>query len=97
MPLGMFERICGPEENMKFKVDNDGFKKYIKMMINDIKNNWDVPPLIINFTEGKFELNDGNNRYEALVRCSIKEHYVIIWITDYNDVIHFKEKYSKYL
>lgn len=91
--LNNFKRCCGPEDNMKYIIDKDRFEHIVSKMINEIKNGWDMPPLIINYSNGVFELNDGNHRYEALKRSEITEYYAIIWITDEEDLHSFKEYY----
>ncbi|MDR2972933.1 MAG: ParB/RepB/Spo0J family partition protein [Bacteroidales bacterium] len=80
--LNRFERCCGPEEQMKFQVSEEYFKK----RVNDIaiffkKGNWDMPPLIVNRAGNRYELNDGNHRYEALKKIGITRYWVIIWET----------------
>lgn len=60
--------------------------------MESIKNGWDIPPLIANYCKGKYELNDGNHRFEALVRCGYKEFYVIVWTSSENDYTDFIRK-----
>lgn len=56
-----------------------------------------MPPLIVHYVNGEFELNDGNHRLEAYSRLGIKEYYVIIWITEKEEYAVFIEEYSKYM
>lgn len=82
MNLDQFERCCGPEDGMKFQIPFAGFDTNVNAIINKYKSgDWDMPPLIINCTNGIYELNDGNHRLEALQRLKIKEFWVIIWET----------------
>jgi hypothetical protein len=67
MPLHLFERCCGPEDNMKYRINEDGFKGRVSEISKRINTGWDVPPLIINFSNNSFELNDGNHRYQAMI------------------------------
>jgi hypothetical protein len=97
MPLSLFKRCCGPEETMKWRVDLDGFEKRVENLKRLILSDYDLPPLIIQFVNGQFELNDGNHRHEAYTRLGIKEVDVIIWITENHDVERFIAKYSQYL
>ena len=96
MPLNLFKRCCGPEENMRFRTDTESFEKKVARMQNDIEEGWDVPPLIIGYYDDTFELNDGNHRFEALVRSGAKEYYTIIWITEKKDYEEFEKKYFGY-
>jgi len=97
MPLSLFCRCCGPEENMKYRVNSEWFEKHVAELENVIKTVEDMPPLIVNFVDGHFELNDGNHRFEAYQRLEVKEYYMIIWITEKSDYDMFLSKYSEYL
>ena len=77
--LSNFKRVCGPEEEMLYKVDSDYFNHKVNTMMKLIIEGWDLPPLIIELKEDGFFLNDGNHRFEALNRLNIDEHYVILW------------------
>lgn len=76
--LDMFDRCCGPEVDNKYVVDRDAFEKHVSVLQNRFENGWDMPPLIVNYCSGSFELNDGNHRYEALKRSGIDEYYFIV-------------------
>jgi len=93
LSLTLFERCCGPEEHMKYVVDGEGFENYVGNMIKSYESGWEMPPLIINYTKGAFELNDGNHRFEALRRCNIREYPVVIWTTGEEDGLDFFSKY----
>lgn len=97
MPLSLFARCCGPEENMKYRVDANWFEKHVAELAEVIKNETDLPPLIVHYVDGGFELNDGNHRFEAYARLGITEYYVIAWITKKHEYDEFVEKYSHYL
>lgn len=101
MPLSLFIRCCGPEENMKWRINEEWFEKHVSELEDIIKREKDMPPLIVHFLveNGKdcFELNDGNHRYEAYKRLGINEYYVIVWITEKHEYDLFMEKYSQYL
>lgn len=96
MPLSLFKRCCGPEEDMKYRIDSNGFENHVQELMDVIRTEKDMPPLIANFVEGRFELNDGNHRFEAYTRLGSKEQYIIIWITGKEDLELFKEKYRQY-
>ena len=82
MSLNLFERCCGPEKGMKFQIPSEGFYKNVEAIAEKFKNsNWDMPPLIIFKNNGKYELNDGNHRYEALRTLGIDRYWIILWKT----------------
>ena len=103
MPLSLFSRCCGPEKNMKYRINEEWFEKHVNGLAEIIKNEKDMPPLIAHFfindgkTDGEFELNDGNHRLEAYSRLGIEDYYVIIWITEKKEYDLFLSKYSQYL
>lgn len=97
LPLHLFERCCGPEESMKFRVDPDWFEQHVSNLADAISRDKDMPPLIVHYVDGCFELNDGNHRFEACSRLGIEDYYVIVWITEKHEYDEFMEKYSEYL
>ncbi len=97
MPLSFFKRCCGPEANMKWHVPADSFERKVEGLQKIITENHDMPPLIVHYVEGEFELNDGNHRLEAYARLGVKEAYMIVWITEKKEYTEFMEKYSKYM
>lgn len=97
MPLSLFERCCGPEETMKFQVHQERFEQKVNNLQKVISSGNDVPPLIVHYVDGGFELNDGNHRFEAYSRLGISESYVIVWITEADEYEDFIAKYSKYM
>ena len=97
MPVERFTRICGPEEGMKWPVDAGGFERIVEELVDAIKNDRDVPPMIIKYEDGEFELNDGNHRHEACMRAGRENFPVIIWITDDANRDEFLARYGAYL
>lgn len=97
MPLSLFRRCCGPEEEMTYRVDGGWFEHHVVELMEVISAKADMPPLIVHYVEGDFELNDGNHRFEAYRRLGISDYYVIVWITEQQEYEEFVEKYGAYL
>lgn len=97
MPLALFERCSGPEKSMKWKVDFNSFEAQVNEWINRIKNGEHVPPLIINYAAGQFEINCNNPLFEAMKRLNITKYYIIIWITEKEDNDRFMKKFNMYI
>ncbi len=97
MPLSLFKRCCGPEADMRWRIPADAFENRVKELQEVISGNNDMPPLIVHYVEGEFDLNDGNHRLEAYSRLGVEECYVIVWITEKEEYAEFMEKYSKYM
>ena len=101
MPLSLFTRCTGPEENMKYRVDPQYFEKHVKELSSAIDSGSDMPPLIIHYLindgNSEFELTDGNHRHEAYSRLGITEIPVTIWISEKTELDRFLLEYSSYL
>lgn len=97
MPLNLFRRCCGPEEGMKYTVNRELFEIKVETLMKAIQEDPDMPPLIVHYVNGEFELNDGNHRYEAYARLGIREAYVIVWITEREEYEDFLAKYLMYM
>lgn len=97
MPLHLFQRCCGPEENMIYKINEDGFLWRVSEIAKRRESGWDMPPLIINYSDNVFELNDGNHRYQAMINSGINKCDVIIWTTGIEDYQQFLEQYREFI
>ncbi|WP_310828585.1 CD3324 family protein [Paenibacillus pedocola] len=96
MPLSLFKRSSGPEDHMKWQIQQDVFEDKVKYWMNQIDSQAETPPLIVNFEKGRLELNCNNPLLEALKRSQVNEHPIIIWITDLPDHDRFLEEYAGY-
>lgn len=97
MPLKLFKRCCGPEADMKWQIPKENFEAKVEELKQVITQEKDMPPLIVHYVAGEFELNDGNHRLEAYSRLGIEEYYVIVWITEKEEYISFMDNYAKYM
>jgi len=97
MPLHLFERCCGPEKNMKYRINEGGFEWRVTEIKKRIESGWDVPPLLINYSNHIFDLNDGNHRYQAMINSGIEEYDVIIWTTGQVEYRQFLELDSNFM
>lgn len=95
MPLSLFFRCCGPEENIKYQVNAEWFEKRVQSLMKALQSNDDMPPLIAHYVDRGFELCDGNHRFEALTRLGVKEYPVIVWMTEKEEYDEFIDRYIK--
>ena len=72
-PIRLFTRCTGPEPEMKYRVDKDWWEYRIAELEKSIKADDDMPPLIVHFVDGGFELNDGNHRHKAYENLGIEK------------------------
>ena len=96
-PIRLFRRCTGPEPEMKYRIDRDWWEQCVADLEKSIQTDPDVPPLIIHYAEGEFELNDGNHRHKAYENLGIKDAWVIIWITEKEELDDFMDKYGDYV
>ena len=81
-PLSRLTRICGPEEDMKWRTHPVQFEEHVSSLVREIEKGADLPPLIVHCTSEGLELNDGNHRLEAFRRLGIGEYAVLFWATE---------------
>ncbi len=96
MPIDLFDRCTGPEDNMKFRIDAKWFALHVKELEKAIQENPDMPPLISHYVEHGFEMNDGNHRLQAYKNLGFESINVIIWITEIEEYDEFIERFGEY-
>ena len=96
-PTSLLCRCCGPEENMRYRVNEGGFERKVLSLMSSISDGKDLPPIMVNFADGELTLNDGNHRFEAYTRLGIKKCHAIIWMSSEGDVAEFEAKYKDIL
>lgn len=96
MPWSLFRRCAGPEPEMKYQIDPAWFEIHVAQLEKAIQEQPDIPPLIAHYTEGEFELNDGNHRHRAYEKLGIENIWVIVWITNPYEYEDFMQKYGEY-
>ena len=96
-PVSLFRRCAGPEEEMKYRIDKDWWAIRLGELEKHIQQDPDMPPLIVHYTDGEFELNDGNHRLQAYENLGIEKAWVIIWITEEAERDDFMNKYGEYV
>jgi len=85
MDLHLLTRCYGPEPEMECRIPEENqeqtknFGANIDKIAKRFKTGgWDMPPLLALDCNGKFEIDDGNHRYEALKKLGIKKYWVIL-------------------
>ena len=89
VPLSRLVRCCGPENDMEYIFSEESFKEKTDRMESSLENGWEPPPLIIEFSQGKWIIRDGNHRYEALRRAGIEQYWVVGWFTYPEELAHY--------
>ena len=81
IPLTLLTRICGPEEEMRWRVHPVQFEEHVASLMEEIRSGGDMPPLIVHCCAEGLELNDGNHRLEAYRRLGVGEGWAVFWAT----------------
>lgn len=97
MPLRLFTRCTGPEESMRYRIDPAWWERRVEALTEAIRTNPDMPPLIVHYVDGAFELNDGNHRHRAYEKLGVEEVWVIVWITEESELQDFMARYGDYV
>ena len=94
-PLALLSRCTGPEPEMQYQVPVHDFEPRVVNIQKVIDAGADLPPMIVNYSSGTLQLNDGNHRWEALVRSKVESFGIVIWTTGEGDLAQFKEQYHR--
>ena len=96
-PAALFRRCAGPEPDMKYRIDPAWWERHVKELEEAIQTDADMPPLIVHYVDGAFELNDGNHRRKAYENLGVETVWAIVWITEKAELDDFMEKYGDYV
>ena len=69
--------------------DIEWFYQVVDQMMESYSN-WDMPPLIVFYTNGQYEVNDGRHRLEMLRQLGEKYTKVVFWTTGEKDYEELK-------
>ena len=94
MPTALFQRCCGPEEGMPFRVHPERFRRKVDALKAAIAAGVALPPLIAQFTRRGFTLSDGNHRFEAYAQLGVPTVPVIVWITAEDEYRAFTARFG---
>lgn len=79
LPLNLLSRCCGPEEDIQFHEPKENWERRIDAIVKAMDAGIEMPPLIVKYENGVYELNDGNHRHEAFLRYGLESCWVILW------------------
>jgi hypothetical protein len=85
-------RLAGPEDEALCPIEPEEWEGDVGSMEESIETGWEPPPLLAQFYEDQLLLQDGNHRYEALVRAGEPEAWVLVWFDDPGDRERFQAR-----
>jgi hypothetical protein len=82
VPVDELVRLAGPEDDVLVPVESDEWEDDVESMEDSIEEGWEPPPLLAEWQRGELLLQDGNHRYEALVRDGARDVWVLVYSDD---------------
>ena len=82
MPLELLEPLAGPDDDVLIPIGEEEWESDVSAMEESIAEGWEPSPLLAQFDRGRFLLQDGNHRYEALNREGATHTWVLLWFDD---------------
>jgi len=92
VPVESLVRLAGPEDEALVPIEEDEWEDDVSTMEESIEQGWDPPPLLAEYQDGRLLLQDGNHRYEALVRAGEAQAWVLIWFDDPAERDHYRAR-----
>jgi len=85
LPLDALTRLAGPEDDALCTVDDNEWEHDVSEMEESVEEGWEPPPLLAEFQDGQLLLQDGNHRYEALLRAGAADAWVLVYFDNPDD------------
>jgi ParB-like nuclease domain len=82
LPVDELVRLAGPEDDALVPIEDDEWEDDISAMEESVEEGWEPPPLLAEYQDGRLLLQDGNHRYEALVRTGAPTAWVLVYFGD---------------
>ncbi len=82
VPVDSLVRLAGPEDEALVPIEASEWEDDVSTMEESLEHGWEPPPLLAEYQDGRLLLQDGNHRYEALVRAGEPHAWVLVWFDD---------------
>ena len=93
LPVEDLVRLAGPEsEEVLCPIEPEEWEEDVESMEESLEEGWEPPPLLVEYQDGKLLLQDGNHRYEALVRAGDREAWALVMFDSPQDRDAFREQ-----
>lgn len=91
-PLQELKRVIGPEPEMLFFENAETWQERVGGLVEALKNNAELPPLIVTDMWDNFNIADGGHRYQALKQCGVEKYWTIFLFTKYESQKFLEDK-----
>lgn len=86
LELARLRPMAGPNEGEGVVlIDEDEWEHDIQQMEDHLEEGWAPPPLLVSYHDGGLFLEDGNHRYESLLRTGETHAWAIVWFLNESD------------
>jgi len=93
LPVTELERLAGPEDETLCDIDPEEWEDDVDAMQDSIDDGWKPPPLLAEWQSGRLLLQDGNHRYEALVRAGETHAWTLVYFPSLAERDGFAARY----
>ncbi len=91
VPVDELVRLAGPEDDAWCAIEPEEWEGDVDGMADSLDDGWEPPPLLAEYQDGRLLLQDGNHRYEALVRAGDSHAWTLVYFADRSDREAFRE------
>ncbi len=77
--------LAGPEDDAECPIEPEVWEGDIENMEASIEDGWQPPPVLVEYRDGALLLQDGNHRYEAMLRSGAEQVWAVVWADDEHD------------
>jgi hypothetical protein len=91
LPVRVLERLAGPEDDALCEIEPAEWEGDVDAMEASIDRGWEPPPLLAAWQDGRLLLQDGNHRFEALVRAGETDAWTLVYFPTLEDRDRFAE------
>ncbi|MBQ8799934.1 MAG: ParB N-terminal domain-containing protein [Lachnospiraceae bacterium] len=82
IPITLLSDVkSGTPEYLHAANDIQYFFEVVDRMKDSLANEWDAPPLIVEYVYGKFKVDDGRHRLETYRQLGVERVWAAVWTT----------------
>jgi hypothetical protein len=91
VPVAELVRLAGPEDEAVCPIEPEEWEGEVDGMEESLDDGWQPPPLLAEHDGGRLLLQDGNHRYEAMVRAGETHAWTLVYFDDPGDRDEFRQ------
>ena len=95
VPVDELVRLAGPEDEARCPIEPEEWEGDVDAMEDSLDDGWQPPPLLAEYQNGRLVLQDGNHRFEALVRAGASHAWTLVYFDDPRERDQFRESSAR--